>query len=168
MRYRTTQHDHLLALCQSVDNLFSYGRTNFIGTGRATSILNLGYKNTNETVRISDTAEQICDPLLEDYRTVFGIQKLQPETRWLALRYGQGDFFDTHTDDISDIRRTVSAVIYLNKTYVGGEVSFPVFGVSLVPEPGDVLIFPSSYPYAHKVSTILEGTKYSLVNWYTI
>lgn len=168
VRYNTQEHGHLLQSCKKIESLFSHGRTNFGGNGRSTFILNLEYKNTEDTAALSSYAHAVCQPFLDNYCKQFGVPNLRPETQWLALKYATGDFFDTHFDDLPDIHRTVSAVMYLNKDYKGGELSFPYFGVSLVPEPGDVLIFPSSYAYTHRVSTILEGIRYSLVNWYMI
>ncbi|NDB61871.1 2OG-Fe(II) oxygenase [bacterium] len=59
---------------------------------------------------------------------------------------------------------TVSAVIYINDDYEGGEIQFPrLDGYTLTPKVGDIAIFPSNYIYEHASLPMKSGTKYCVV-----
>jgi predicted 2-oxoglutarate/Fe(II)-dependent dioxygenase YbiX len=62
----------------------------------------------------------------------------------------------------------LSVVLYLNDDYDGGEISFPHVrnGVSIKPEAGSAIFFPSNYVFVHEVSEIKNGIRYALPNWY--
>jgi hypothetical protein len=47
--------------------------------------------------------------------------------------------------------RSFLVLIYLNKLDMGGELLFPYQKVTVVPEPGKLLIFPASFAYPHLV-----------------
>jgi predicted 2-oxoglutarate/Fe(II)-dependent dioxygenase YbiX len=86
-------------------------------------------------------------------------------------RYAVGTLMKEHYDHIHSIfdgdRRGIpilSIVGNLNDDYRGGEfVFFNKLEVEL--KKGDILIFPSSFMYPHKVNKITEGTRYSFVTW---
>lgn len=80
------------------------------------------------------------------------------------VRYGKGEYFKVHTDDGDPYRCTVSVVGYPNDDYAGGELYFPLFDLKYKPTAGDLVLFPSSYVYAHSSEPVTdEGIKYSLV-----
>jgi predicted 2-oxoglutarate/Fe(II)-dependent dioxygenase YbiX len=57
----------------------------------------------------------------------------------------------------------VSAVVYLNDDYDGGEIEFPRHNLTLKPKAGDIILFPSNFVYEHASLNISSGTKYSVV-----
>jgi len=75
-------------------------------------------------------------------------------------KYNQHGGMGTHVDSDSDFNKSASAIIYLNDEYEGGEVVFDNFGISLKPEAGSILMFPSHTPYEHTVKAIKSGHKY--------
>ena len=80
------------------------------------------------------------------------------------VRYGSGEYFKTHTDDGDPYRCTVSVVGYPNDDYAGGELKFALFNLTFKPTAGDLVLFPSSYVYAHSSEPVTDdGIKYSLV-----
>lgn len=81
------------------------------------------------------------------------------------LKYSTGQEYKAHADGFSSSGRCVSAIIYLNDDYEGGEVEFVNFGVKIKPEPGMLLLFPSTFPYTHIAHPVKDGTKYALVTW---
>lgn len=81
------------------------------------------------------------------------------------LRYRAGQEYKAHADGGTDIGRAISAILYLNDDYEGGEIEFPNFGVKIKPEPGMLVLFPSTYPYAHIAHPVSDGTKYAIVTW---
>jgi predicted 2-oxoglutarate/Fe(II)-dependent dioxygenase YbiX len=55
---------------------------------------------------------------------------------------------------------TVSACLYLNDDYDGGEIAFPDQSITIKPKAGSLVIFPSSKPYFHASQEIHSGNKY--------
>lgn len=48
---------------------------------------------------------------------------------------------------------TIGGLVYLNDEYLGGEIFFPEYNISIKPNPGDLVIFPCHY--LHEVKVIL-------------
>ena len=103
---------------------------------------------------------------LSDYTKYHGISALIGNEGWIALKYEGQAQYRTHYDHAPDNSRTLSIVAFLHSTAeVGGELTFPHFGVSIKPQTGSVVIFPSNFPYAHTAHPVEDGVKYSLVTW---
>lgn len=82
-----------------------------------------------------------------------------------VLKYKQSGFLPAHSDHgISS--RVLSALLYLNDDYEGGNLRFPHAGLDLKPEAGTILFFPSNYVYVHEVDAVTSGVRYALPNWY--
>ena len=82
------------------------------------------------------------------------------------IRYKEGQHFQVHTDHGFSYTCTVSSVMYLNDEYEGGELWFPYLELTYKPEYGDIVIFPSTYIYAHASKPVTSGTKYSAVTMF--
>ena len=86
-------------------------------------------------------------------------------------RYRKGRLMTRHCDFIKDMfdgnRKgipTLSIVGLLNDDFEGGE--FVMFDNDIIKlKQGDVLIFPSTFMYPHKVSSIKKGVRDSFVSW---
>jgi hypothetical protein len=77
-----------------------------------------------------------------------------------------GPHIDTE-DERDKTKPSISLVFYLNDDYEGGEIEFPQQGISLKPEAGSIVIFPSISPYYHDPKPVTKGTKYMIpVFWY--
>lgn len=58
----------------------------------------------------------------------------------------------------------LSVVGLLNDNFEGGEfILFEDYGIHL--KKGDILLFPSTFLYPHRVEKVLKGTRYSFVTW---
>ncbi len=79
------------------------------------------------------------------------------------VKYLPGEFFKIHADHGPYYTCTVSAVVYLNDDYEGGEIEFPRHDLVLKPKAGDIILFPSNFVYEHASLNLLSGTKYSVV-----
>jgi predicted 2-oxoglutarate/Fe(II)-dependent dioxygenase YbiX len=97
------------------------------------------------------------------------------------LKYEKGGHYLPHVDGMEQWTtptgeviwrkihdRDLSTVIFLNNNFVGGEFVFPDFRISITPEPGMLICFPSNQYYSHGVCPVKTGVRYSLVNWMTI
>ena len=85
--------------------------------------------------------------------------------------YKENEYFDWHTDsnDIVYRDRFASIVIQLNNGYDGGILEIKNSKEELVPienKIGTLYVFNSRL--LHKVTPVVEGTRYSLVNWVSL
>ena len=102
-------------------------------------------------------------PTSQDYGRYWGVGVQYFESFNFVKYEGAGKHFKVHADHGPAYVCTVSIVAYLNDDYEGGEIYFPRFDLTIKPEPGDVVIFPSTYIYEHASQPMISGTKYSVV-----
>ena len=139
-----------------------------------------GDARTNLELKITEQAEsgnkfaqvfhnQIAD--LMDHTTqsymyrhrIHGVQYSHEYYR--VLKYSADEKFDAHVDGMPGGKRFLSAILYLNDDYEGGELEFLNFDLKLKLNPGSLIIFPSYFPYVHTAHPIITGTKYAIVAW---
>ena len=87
---------------------------------------------------------------------------------YVLLRYNEGHFYGEHSDTHShhvDKARVLSLVLYLNDDYEGGAVTFPRQEVTIKPEAGSMVIFPSTGTHPHEALKVTKGKKYAVVTW---
>jgi hypothetical protein len=99
------------------------------------------------------------------YARTFGIAEEMYQCGYDLLKYSGGQEYKTHYDSGPAMRRMITALCYLNGDYEGGELEFPNFNVKIKPEPGMLVLFPSTFPYAHRAYPVTDGTKYTMVTW---
>lgn len=116
-----------------------------------------------ELYRIHEGSFQSIYPHVEDYGQYWGVVMRYYEVFNYVKYEGTGKHFAVHADHGPAYVTTVSAVAYLNDNYDGGEIVFPRFNLSIKPEPGDLIVFPSTYIYEHSSEPIVNGNKYSIV-----
>lgn len=76
-------------------------------------------------------------------------------------KYSTGKSMGPHVDDYNDgDDPNISVVLYLNDDYEGGEINFPKQDVTIKPEAGSIVIFPSVDPYYHQSMPVVSGIKY--------
>lgn len=97
------------------------------------------------------------------------------------LVYEPGGHYQPHYDAVAkwkcpdgniiwkkSIDRDLSTVLFLNDDFEGGNFVFPDLRVTIRPEPGLLVAFPSSQFFLHKVEPVISGTRYTMVNWMTV
>jgi 2OG-Fe(II) oxygenase superfamily len=102
-------------------------------------------------------------PAVDEYR---GQNNMMPLRYWESfnfIRYTKGQHFQEHHDHGYSYNCVTSLVTYLNDDYEGGELYFRTWGLTLKPDAGDVVMFPSNYMYPHRAMPVLSGTKYAIV-----
>jgi hypothetical protein len=127
---------------------------------------NLGPRdNTNS--ELIDLHEEIYQKLklcVDDYAQYWGISVVYYEAFNFVKYEGAGKHFNIHADHGPAYNCTVSAVIYINEDYEGGEIRFPrLDGYTHTPKVGDILLCPSNYIYEHASLPMESGTKYCVV-----
>lgn len=125
-----------------------------------------GRYDEDESYRnLYDEIDNWIQPAIDDFQAFYHVERIQ-KGAYILLKYGYSDKFDWHVDDGQRYPRTVSVSAYLNDDYSGGEIEFERFGISHKPEPGDIVVFSSAFPYSHRVKPVEEGLRYAIVNWY--
>ena len=114
-----------------------------------------------------DLHDEILEKLkicTNDYARYWGINIVFYEALNFVKYEGKGKHFRIHADHGPAYNCTVSAVIYINDDYHGGDIQFPrLDNFTYTPQAGDIAVFPSNFIYEHASLPILEGTKYSVV-----
>lgn len=140
---------------------------------RARDCVDFKYKQENlgprdeSNAELLDLHEEIYQKLkfcIDDYAKYWGINVVYYEAFNFVKYEGQGKHFNIHADHGPAYNCTVSAVIYINDDYEGGEIQFPrLDGYTLSPRVGDIAVFPSNYIYEHASLPMKSGTKYCVV-----
>ena len=87
---------------------------------------------------------------------------------YTLLKYDVGGFYKEHIDhsNNANIPRIISALLYLNDNFEGGETYFPRQNTTVSPKTGDIVFFPSIYTHPHIAQPVKDGTKYCIVSWW--
>ena len=76
-------------------------------------------------------------------------------------KYETSKSMGPHVDDYNDDENpNISVVLYLNDDYEGGQLHFKEQNVTIKPEAGSIVIFPSVAPYYHESMPVTSGVKY--------
>jgi Rps23 Pro-64 3,4-dihydroxylase Tpa1-like proline 4-hydroxylase len=119
---------------------------------------------TSSKNKLSNLLTQSFSPAINDY---FNRYKVYTENHYeySLLRYGVGQKFDEHVDQVPGVDRTISLVYFINDNYEGGTITFQALDVSIKPKSNQLIIFPSNYIYRHSVEEVTSGIRYSVVTW---
>lgn len=61
----------------------------------------------------------------------------------------------------------LTALIYPNDDYVGGEIGWPDYNLEIKPKAGDLVMFPANNYYLHYVKNVESGLRFTIPTWYT-
>lgn len=106
---------------------------------------------------------------LSAYKTYNKHLDVTHDSGYEMLRYEEGERFGLHTDAILGRQegfRQLSAILYLNDAYTGGETYFPRQELKFKAKVGDLLLFPSTFCYPHESLPVVKGVKYAVVTWF--
>ncbi len=97
---------------------------------------------------------------------LFSVQHI---TDFRINRYSEGGFMSSHVDNIHHSHGQiygypqVTALIYLNDDYEGGE--FIISEKTFKPRKGSAIVFPSNFMFPHEAKVVTKGTRWSIVTW---
>jgi len=89
---------------------------------------------------------------------------VETDTGYELLRYEVGGFYSWHTDHFEQHPRSLSALLFLNDDFTGGELEFD--DLTIKPQRGHVALFPSNFMFRHRVTPVEAGTRYTCVTWF--
>ena len=105
--------------------------------------------------------------------------------RWDIMSYPVAGEFVLHHDSgyhdgtkvVTTQNRKISAVLYINSQgagYLGGDIEFPYFAdsatgdtLTLHPESGMLVVFPSNYAFSHVVKPVTAGLRVCAVKFFS-
>lgn len=134
---------------------------------RDTDIILLPSNKDFSSSILSDLSRDFSDsikPYLDYYVNKYDLSVRSYENPQL-LRYGKGQKFDEHSDRTMFFPRTISLTYYINDEYDGGEIEFVNFNLKVKSKKNQLLVFPSTDLYAHKVHPVVDGLRYVIVQW---
>jgi len=118
-----------------------------------------------EKVKLNQKIISQTSLALIDFIKEYGFKIVEREA-WELLSYEETQKLTWHSDNGDPHPCLVSLVYYLNDDYEGGEVEFKDhIGTPFKPSAGDLLIFPSSVEYVHRVLPITGGRKYAAISF---
>jgi len=103
---------------------------------------------------------------LGKYKEIYEHVEINSDEGYNLLRYEVGGEYKTHVDRGAKNERVLSGLFYLNDDYDGGDLHFPRQNVTVKPETGMLVLFPSFHTHAHSSLPIKSGTKYAIVTWF--
>jgi hypothetical protein len=144
-------HDHLFTDFGNSEKEFTVHTHSDIGMNDS-EILNI----------VNDYAKKVYSFVLDSYPGPF-IDFDESSTH--IARFSSGKGMHEHFD--SSRPNDIATLVYLNDDYDGGEIYFPEYGISIKPEPGDLLTFPDNPNFVHGVRPIISGVRYTTPRWFT-
>lgn len=109
-----------------------------------------------------ETVDTALDKCLRHYESLWHL-RMEYKEAFNFVKYMPGKYFKIHGDHGPFYACTISAVVYLNDDYDGGEIEFPRQELVVKPKAGSIVMFPSNFVYEHAALEIRSGTKYSVV-----
>lgn len=132
---------------------FKFKKSTIVGTDQKSEI-------------IKDSWQYLYDSMNEAVKDYCILYPMEPLEYWESInlvKYFPENHFQTHADDGASYKSVVSLVGYLNDDYSGGEIAFPTYNITIKPEKGDLIVFPSNYMFMHRAMPVEKGIKYSVV-----
>lgn len=159
--------------CVNPDSVVKFQKAETIGYGitqthRTNYALNITHAAKSDNKICQDISNQMYTTLIATtapYVQQMQINETTYHEEYSLLKYPISTEYKQHYDGSTSSGRSISAIVYLNDDYKGGEIEFPNFNVKIKPEAGMVILFPSNYAYAHIAHPVTSGTKYAIVTW---
>lgn len=123
-------------------------------------------KNQEARKRLDDLVFQGAAKAIQKYNELFPEAKIEQDSGYQILRYGEGQFYKQHTDSFKAQPRSVSCSFALNDDFEGGGFAFFNNEFHYKSKKGSVLMFPSNFMYPHEVLPVTKGTRYSIITWF--
>ena len=136
---------------------------------------------TVDTLPIKEKLHTLMKHVVRDYLNPFFNVAIKDSEVPQMLIYHPGGHYKPHVDSEAvatdgkgsyvwqkNIDRDISMVLYLNDDYEGGDITFPNQAIKISPQAGMLIAFPSSHHFLHGVHPVVKGTRYAVVNWFSL
>jgi hypothetical protein len=129
--------------------------------------VNVGEPKPTDKISVEDMGK-IRDRMHEAVQDVIG--RPIKNVTMSGHKYPTGSYADPHSDS-SELDGTPNAwqmnkyacILYLNKSYTGGEIYFPQHNIDISPGAGSLVVFEGSHEYLHGVREITSGDRFTIL-----
>jgi len=83
-----------------------------------------------------------------------------------VLRYDKDIEYEVRVDPHLHNARLLTAHMFLNDDFTGGQIEFPYHDITVQPKVGTLVVFPPSWSYSFTAHPVKDGEKYVLLTWY--
>lgn len=130
---------------------------------------NLRITDIHDLDKDTELHQELLDTFVDginEYRTKHPTLNITNGEHLRIARYQEGGFYAPHVDT-NGAARVLSGVLYLNSDFEGGELKFPSQDITIKPEEGMLVLFPSNFLFIHESTPITEGCKYATIGWFS-
>jgi hypothetical protein len=129
--------------------------------------VNVGEPKSTDKISVEDMGK-IRDKMHQAVQDVIG--RPVKNVTMSGHKYPTGSYADPHSDS-SELDGTPNAwqmnkyacILYLNKSYTGGEIYFPQHNLDISPGAGSLVVFEGSHEYLHGVREITGGDRFTIL-----
>ena len=146
---------------------FSYAKSmdksfNEFGNGEKEFTFHSEFQDANIESLINSYGELVLKFVRDNYPGPFEDYDI---SKTHIAKFDEGFGMHEHFDSTKP--NDIATLIYLNNNYLGGEIYFPEYDVSIKPDAGDLICFPDTPDFVHGVKPISQGTRYTIPRWFT-
>lgn len=110
---------------------------------------------------------ELVQKYLDKIKSICNIDTLYVAEYLVTLSHPGMDM-EVHDDTEDKEHFVISAVLYANNDFEGGDIFFPTINLTHSPKMGDIAIFPSGGEKSlHGVKKITSGKRYAMPIWFT-
>jgi hypothetical protein len=127
--------------------------------------------NNKSLKKYDDSLYTIFSEALQSYAKQIPLPEISKDEGYALMKYDKDGFFKPHTDIASGeklITRTITAVLFLNDDFKGGDLYFPHQDKTVKPVKGKMVLFPCNYAYLYETKQVTSGTQYQVVTWFHV
>lgn len=140
-----------------------------------------GYRNCVESTvfNVFQFADEDHAPLreeLREYQTALNLVTSEINTSYgvgfkgdeglKVLRYEKDIEYEVRVDPNLHNARLLTAHMFLNDDFIGGQIEFPYHDITVQPKAGTLVVFPPSWSYSFTAHSVEDGEKHVLLTWY--
>lgn len=110
----------------------------------------------------------IFETLYEEYRKEndFLLRSPVEKQDMHVIRYKTGEGIPPHSSRVGTI--SISFVAFMNDDFQGGELYFPDNDITIKPQKGAIVFFPSTYIMPHAVAPIKDNERYVIIGGFNL
>jgi len=162
-----------LLQCRTWKKALVYGEPDLNGT---IQVLVSDTRTCSSLPKLDPSYEKMCDQsnlvftqCVDDYARKYNVSLSNDDEIYSYgfVQYKTGEHYLTHSDDAGSQTRKISTTLYLNDDYLGGELFFDKIDFLYKPKMGDLIVFPSSFPFSHEAKPVTSGTKYCVIKFWS-
>jgi len=126
---------------------------------------------SGRTIPLSKLGKPLADMILDEVREYikkcYGIDYVYCDTIDL-IKWTPGLSQPVHMDACEDLEhRDYGSIIYLNDNFDGGNTFYANKELTIKPKTGAIAVHPGSKEYEHGVTTVENGTRYTIASFWT-